>query len=65
MLDVTLSGTWENLGSNSYSITTSAGTFVELVFFESNTFYFQYVEDNGTPGDTSDDVVEKDVYIKQ
>ncbi len=65
VLDVTLSGTWENLGSNSYSITTSAGTFVELVFFESNTFYFQYVEDNGTPGDTSDDVVEKDVYIKQ
>lgn len=65
VIDETISGTWENLGSGSYSFTISAGTFVEMVFFQGNTFYFQYVEDNGTPGDTSDDVVEKDVYIRQ
>lgn len=58
-------GTWENLGSGTYALTSSGFTDEEDVTFDGNTFYFEDTYDNGTPGDTSDDIVYRDVYIRQ
>ncbi len=60
----TNSGTWENLGSGTYSITQSGFTDEQDVTFDGSTFYIEDTDDNGTPADTSDDIVYRDVYIK-
>ena len=64
-LDETLTGTWNNEGNGSYSITEGGFTDTEQITFESNTFYFEDTWDNGTPADTSDDIVYRDVFIRQ
>jgi len=64
-IDEATTGTWANLGSGSYSITIFGFTSTEDITFEGNTFYFEYTDDNGTPTDPSDDIVYRDVYIRQ
>lgn len=58
-------GTWSNPNGNTYSITTSGETDTNEIVFESNTFYIEYADDNGTPTDTTDDIVSRDVFIRQ
>jgi hypothetical protein len=65
VLDETFNGTWANVGNGNYSFTANGFTDTENIIFEGNTHYFEYVYDNGTPDDTSDDIIERDVYIKQ
>ena len=64
-LDEAVSGTWQNVGNSSYALTIEGFTYTEQVTFEGNTFYYDYIDDNGTPDDTSDDITEREVYIKQ
>nr|WP_321221521.1 lipocalin family protein [uncultured Psychroserpens sp.] len=64
-LDETLTGTWENAGGNLYVFNYDGFTDTDQLNFEGNTFYLEYIYDNGTPDDTSDDIIERDVYIKQ
>jgi len=65
VLDETSNGTWENAGNGAYSITTQFGTDTQQLTFEGNTFYVEEIDDFGTPGDTSDDVLYRYVYQKQ
>ena len=65
ILEYEASGTWVNIGSNNYVLTIDGGDNTEELFFEANTFYLQYIDDYGTPNDTSDDVTVRDVYTKQ
>ena len=64
-IDESATGTWTNLGSGSYSTTLFGFTSTEEITFEGNTFYIEDNDDNGTPTDPSDDIVYRDVYIKQ
>ena len=64
-IDEAATGTWANLGSGSYSITIFGFTSTEDITFEGNTFYFEYTDDNGTLTDPSDDIVYREVYIRQ
>lgn len=59
------SGVWENNGDNSYTLTILGESFTEDLFFEENTFYLEFIDNSGTPNDTSDDIVVRDVYTKQ
>lgn len=64
-IDVATSGTWTNISSGSYSTTIFGDTFTVEITFEGNTFYIEDNDDNGTPTDPSDDIVYRDVYMKQ
>jgi hypothetical protein len=64
-IDEATTGTWANVGSGSYSITIFGFTSTEDITFEGNTFYIEDIDDNGTPADPSDDIVYRDVYMKQ
>lgn len=65
VLDETFTGTWSNSGNSIYDFTGDEGATSSLITFEGNTFYFIDSYDNGTPDDTSDDTVYKDVYLRQ
>ena len=58
-------GTWSNEGNGNYLLELNGEAVTSPIVFESNTFYTEFVNDNGTPDDTSDDIVERDVYIRQ
>ena len=64
-IDEAASGTWTNISSGSYSTTIFGDTFTVEITFEGNTFYIEDNDDNGTPTDPSDDIVYRDVYMKQ
>ena len=64
-IDEAAAGTWTNLSSGSYSTTILGETFTVEITFEGNTFYIEDNDDNGTPTDPSDDIVYRDVYIRQ
>ncbi|MCT4628480.1 lipocalin family protein [Winogradskyella sp.] len=55
-VDVTVNGTWENLGNNTYSTTSDGDTYVQQVEFEDNKMYLDEI-DGG--------VVYRDVFIRQ
>ena len=59
----TITGTWANEGSGSYSITTTFGTSTEQLGFSGNTFYIEYEELNNDPDPIL--VTYREVYIKQ
>ncbi len=40
-------------------------SYTEELTFENNTFYYEDIYDNETPNDTSDDITEREVYIRQ
>ena len=61
----TFSGVWENVGNGSYSFSANGDSVIEELIFDGNTYYYEYIYDNDTPEDTSDDIVERDVYIRQ
>lgn len=59
-------GTWKKMENGLYFIKWSDETeYTRSITFENNTFYFEYVNDGGTPNDSSDDTIEKEVYIKE
>lgn len=60
-------GKWTNDGNNVYSVkwNDEEESITRSYTFENNTFHFEYVNDKGTPDDSSDDIIEKEVYIKQ
>jgi len=58
--------TWVNAGNGDYTVTDEFGEAdTQQVVFEDDTFYTEEVDDNGTPGDTSDDTIDRIVYQKQ
>ena len=65
VLSDTFTGTWVNAGNGAYTLSANGFTETENITFEGNTHYYEYVYDNGTPNDTSDDVTERDVYVRQ
>jgi len=66
-LDGVTNFTWENVGSGNYAVTDDLGEVdtQQIVFEGDTTFYIEEIDDNDTPGDTSDDTLDRMVYQKQ
>lgn len=65
VLEESFSGTWSNDGNGMYTQYIGGDAYSRQITFENNTFYYEDVYDFGTPNDTSDDITDKEVYIKQ